>query len=64
MANWSKGNSYFYPDDFEGIINDVTVYECPTSDLRIIISNGIPDHDVYQGNPNTPCEKNWAVSVS
>jgi hypothetical protein len=24
---------------------------------------GIPDHDVVQGNPNSPCEKKWAISV-
>jgi len=24
---------------------------------------GIPDHDVTQGNPNSPCEINWAITI-
>ena len=43
-------------------MNEVAIYTCPTSDLRIIVSNGIPDHDLTQLNPNGPCEIFWMVS--
>ena len=64
MANWQSGGSYEYPADFEGILNDVKIYQCPTSDKRVIISNAIPDHSVQQNNPNSPCEIMYAVEVS
>ena len=67
--NWVKGNFYTYPDDFKDtsgvdILNVVDIYKCPTSKKRIIISNGIPDHTVKQGNSNIPCEIRWAITVS
>ncbi len=49
--------------DFGTVLNKVAVYECPTSGKRIIMSNGIPDHEITQGNPNSPCETNWFVSM-
>jgi len=61
MENWKRNNEYEYPNDFEGILNDMTVYTCPTSEKRVIVSNGIPDHTVKQGNNNAPCEINWAI---
>ena len=64
MTGWSHNNQYEYPDDFEGILNEVEINVCPESGKRIIKSNGIPDHTVTQGNPNYPCEINWIVSVS
>ena len=64
MTDWQKGNDYSYPDDFQNILNEVDIYTCPTSNARIIISNGIPDHDITLGNNNEACVINWAVSVS
>ena len=64
MTGWSRNNQYEYPNDFEGILNEVEIYVCPMSGNRIIKANGIPDHTVTQGNPNYPCEVNWIVSVS
>jgi len=60
--NWDGGD-FAYPGDFEGILNEVVVYTCPTSDKRIIVSNGIPDHDVSARRQSKPCEYNWAVSL-
>ena len=31
--------------------------------MRIIKSNGIPDHAVTLDNPNVPCPINWMVTV-
>jgi len=66
--NWSKGNEYIYPDQFKDsqgvdILNIVDIYKCPTSKKRIIISNGVPDHTVTQGNGNIPCEIRWAITL-
>jgi hypothetical protein len=53
-----------YPDDFQDILNKVEIYQCPSSGKRVIISNGIPDHDVTLQSPSGPCEINWAIEVS
>ena len=45
------------------ILNQVTHYECPESGFRIIVSNGIPDHDIMVGNPNPPCVQNWFTQL-
>jgi hypothetical protein len=63
MKGWSRNNDYAYPEDFGDILNEVTIYTCNESNKRIIISNGIPDHDIRQANPNIPCETNWAISM-
>jgi hypothetical protein len=42
----------------------VEIYQCPSSGKRVIISNGIPDHDVTLQSPSGPCEIYWAVEVS
>ena len=51
-SSWTMPNTYAYPDDFT-YLNLVQWYECPSSGLRISVSNGIPNHDVTIGNPNT-----------
>lgn len=64
MTDWDRRETKIYPDDFEGILNNVTIYNCPSSQKRVMISNGIPDHDVDSVPSNTnPCEINWAVEV-
>jgi len=59
---FSFGKSYSYPSDFK-YTNDVTWYTCKESNLRIVVSNGIPDHDIKVANPNPQCEIPWYVSV-
>ena len=44
------------------VLNEVQHYSCPASDLRIIVSNGIPDHDI-QFVRNPPRVQNWMVSM-
>jgi len=63
MVGWKRGQNYEYPQDFGKILNKVEIYTCKESKKRIIISNGIPDHGVKQGNSNIPCETNWVVSM-
>lgn len=58
LSWWSNGNDYKYPGDFGNILNEVEIYSCPTSGKRVIIANGIPDHDVTLANPNVPCAFN------
>jgi len=62
MQGWSRNRDYKYPEDFS-IKNEVKIYTCKESGKRIIISNGIPDHNVRQANPNIPCATNWAVTM-
>ena len=59
---FSRGNTYSYPRDF-AVLNDYVMYECPSSDLRIMRGNGIPPHDVTQGNPNNGCEIPWHMEM-
>ena len=56
--NFNTNGQYVYPADFP-IANQVSHYVCPSSGLRIIESNGIPDHDIVVGNPNSPCTQDW-----
>ena len=66
MDSWDysgKPQPKTYPDDFEGILNKVEIYSCPSKGVRVIISNGIPNHDVGRGNKVIPCEVNWAVEI-
>lgn len=53
-----------YPGDFDGIFSIAEIYQCPSSGKRVIISNGIPNHDLTLQNDVGPCEINWAVEVS
>ena len=71
--NWTQDllNNYTYPDDFkdsnnETIYSNFTQYVCGkgTEKYRLFDSNGIPDHDVMQGNKNSPCEVHWFIKVS
>ena len=52
-----------YPDDFGDILNQVAIYQCPSSKKRVVISNGIPNHDVILQNRNAPCESNFALEL-
>ena len=52
-----------YPQDFNGILNQVQIYKCTTSNKRIIISNAIPNHDVTLQNRIAPCEVNWSIEI-
>lgn len=52
-----------YPAAFGNVLNEVVSYKCETSDLRVIISNGIPDHKIVQANPNKACEINYAIVI-
>ncbi len=67
ISSWSnsqRGETKTYPNEFDGIKNKVDVYHCPARDKRVIISNGIPDHNVVLQNVrNIPCEVNWAVEL-
>lgn len=60
--NFQTGNTYRYPEDFP-VLSSVDQFVCEKSGLRIIVSNGIPDHDVKIGNPNSPCEIPWFISM-
>jgi len=56
------GGNFTYPDHFD-VLNNVTIYTCPQSQKRIIISNGIPDHSVESRRNARPCEAKWAISL-
>ena len=58
--NWSSGNSYSLPFQIE---NKYAHYQCPDSNKRIFVSNGIPNHSVTQANPNAACELPWRVEM-
>ena len=65
LTSWEdqRGEEKNYPDDFDGILNQVQIYQCPARDKRVIISNGIPNHGVTLQNRNGPCEVNWVVEI-
>jgi len=64
IQNWTKGTTYQYnAENFENILNEVEHYECTDWNKRIIISNGIPDHEVTLGNNNLPCENKWYLQI-
>ena len=65
MDNPSYNPDVWGPDDPEWhIAPQLTIYKCPTSNKRIIQSNGIPNHDIVYWNPNAPCEQFWQVEMS
>jgi hypothetical protein len=43
------------------IRNSVDRYICASNGVCVIVSNGIPDHDLTLENPNKPCATNWMV---
>lgn len=64
MVDWNRREFKAYPQDFQGILNNVTIYRCGNRQKRVMISNGIPDHDIESLTSNRePCEVNWAVEV-
>ena len=56
-------NTYKFPDDFCGLTTFYEEYECPSSKVRIIRSNNIPNHDVTIGNPNVPCDISHHITL-
>ena len=52
-----------YPSGFS-VLNQFAHYECPTSGLRIIRANGIPDHEVTNNNPVSACDTPWQYTMS
>jgi len=66
LTDWedsNRGDVKSYPDDFEGLSSKVEVWKCPSENKRVIISNGVPDHDVTIYNSNALCEINWVVEM-
>jgi len=58
-----KGQVKEYPGDFAGFANEAKIYRCPARNKRVIISNGIPDHQVTLQNKKGPCVINWVVEI-
>jgi len=56
--NWSQGSTYQYPTDYN-VLPKVAWYTCPQSGFRILLSNGIGDHEFTLNNPHTPCANLW-----
>ena len=63
IQGMSGRNTYKFPDDFCGLTTFYEEYECPSSKVRIIRSNNIPNHDVTIGNPNVPCDVPYHISI-
>ena len=59
----SRGGLKAYPNDFEGVLSEVEIYQCASSGKRVIISNGVPDHDVTLQNRNGLCEVHWVIEM-
>ena len=49
----------------ENLINSVNIYTCPQSLKRIIISNGVPDHDLRDETDDggKVCETKWRIEL-
>lgn len=65
LTSWAdqRGEEKVYPEDFDGILNQVQIFQCPSRGKRVIISNGIPNHGAILQNPRGPCEVHWVVEV-
>jgi len=61
LTNFTNGTLYSYPEDFGSIRNHVEMYTCPVSNLRILKSNGIPNHDVILQAEDPLCITEWMV---
>lgn len=59
----SKGEYKVYPDDFDGVVSESEIYKCPSRGIRVIISNGVPDHDLTIQNQHGLCLVNWAIEL-
>ena len=61
-CNGFSRNTYVEPEDYL-YPNSAIWYTCPDSNLRILVSNGIPDHwsDIY--NNNDCCEVPYFVQI-
>lgn len=59
----SRGEFKAYPDDFEGVLNEVAIYQCPSRGVRVMISNGVPNHDVTLSNRQPLCEVPYVVEM-
>lgn len=62
-TNSDRGDEKSYPADFEGLTNKIKIYKCPTSKKRVIVSNGVPDHNLVIQNTSPLCEVNWVVEM-
>lgn len=60
--SFRNGNTYKYPEDFT-YLNAFVIWKCPNSKKRIIVSNGVTDHSVTQGNPNPMCRVPWWLEI-
>jgi len=63
VNSWDAGEFKGYPDDFGDLRNEVEIYRCPSRGVRVIRSNGIPDHDVTLYNRNGLCETKWIIEL-
>ena len=60
-----------YPQDFVDVNGNqvasfVKIYTCPVRQKRVILSNGLPNHDVTNSRSSSnvePCTMNWAVEI-
>ena len=61
-ADVAQGSNYTAPlstgSGTPDLVNEVTWYECPTSNKLIMTSNDIPEHFFSLQNPNKPCVYN------
>jgi|EP00945_MAST-04E_sp_MAST-4E-sp1_P008722 hypothetical protein len=63
IRDMRSGNDYAYPGDFCGLTSYYEEHECPSSGVRVIFSNNIPDHNVRVGNPNPPCSIPFKITL-
>jgi len=63
LDSWDNREFKAYPDDFGDLRNEVEIYQCPSRGVRVIMSNGIPNHDVTTYNRNGLCEIKWVIEL-
>eukprot|EP01060_Flectonema_neradi_P039389 TRINITY_DN8660_c0_g2_i1.p1 TRINITY_DN8660_c0_g2~~TRINITY_DN8660_c0_g2_i1.p1 ORF type:complete len:388 (+),score=77.72 TRINITY_DN8660_c0_g2_i1:61-1224(+) len=61
-CGYNCGVNYTYPSSFK-YPNSHKWYTCKASNKRIVVSNGIPSHNVTVYNPNDPCVTNWQFEM-
>eukprot|EP00751_Fragilariopsis_kerguelensis_P003942 CAMPEP_0170812694 /NCGR_PEP_ID=MMETSP0733-20121128/36223_1 /TAXON_ID=186038 /ORGANISM="Fragilariopsis kerguelensis, Strain L26-C5" /LENGTH=275 /DNA_ID=CAMNT_0011169525 /DNA_START=35 /DNA_END=862 /DNA_ORIENTATION=- len=63
LDSWKRGEFKAYPDDFGDLRNEAEIYRCPSRGVRVIMSNGIPNHDVTLYNAQGLCEIKWVIEL-
>jgi hypothetical protein len=59
---WEENKQYKYPAGFTYKTKWIRK-RCPTTGVRVIVTNGVPNHKVTMGFESRPCEVPWYIEI-